>query len=177
MSLWRHLSRGVRVLTRRADADRDLDDELQHYLDEDVRARVAGGMSAEDAHRAARAHLQHGYVGTRERVRDGGWEHRITELLGDVRLALRMLARQPLLTCVVVLVIAVGSGAATTIYSAMNALVLRPVPGVTSQTRSSAFSRCGATVRYCSRHRSPATSPCETARQRSTGSPSGDAWP
>lgn len=129
MSLWRHVSRGLRVLTRRAAADRDLDDELQHYLDESARDRVANGMSAEDARRSVRSELR-GYLGTREHVRGAGWEHVVTEGLADIRLALRLLARQPLLTVVIVTVIALGSGAVTTIYSAMNALVLRPVPGV-----------------------------------------------
>jgi putative ABC transport system permease protein len=129
MSLWRQLSHGLRVLTRRADADRDLDDELQHFLDESARARVAEGVSAEEAHRTVRNALQ-GYVGTREHVRAAGWEHVVTEGVGDMRIALRMFARQPLFTLVIILVIALGSGAVATIYSAMNALVLRPVPGV-----------------------------------------------
>ena len=130
MSLWRHVCHGLRVLTRRASADRDLDDELQHYLDEAVRARVADGMSEKDARRTASREVHPGSVGMREHVRASGWEHFVTEVLGDVRLALRMVARQPLVSCVIVLVIALGSGAVTTIYSAMNALVLRPVPGV-----------------------------------------------
>ncbi|MGV3516323.1 ADOP family duplicated permease [Luteitalea sp.] len=129
MSLWRHLSHGVRVLTRRASADRDLDDELAHYLEEAARDRVAQGMSPEEAHRAVRVQLQ-GYVGTREHVRGAGWEHAVTDVVGDLRLALRMLARQPLVSLVIVLVISLGSGAVATMYSVMNALVLRPVPGV-----------------------------------------------
>src|ERR671912_795667 len=99
MSLWRHLSRGLRVLTRRTAADRDFDDELQHYLEEAARDRVATGMSADEAHRTVRTGLQ-GHVGTREQVRAAGWEHTITELVGDVRLALRMLAKHPLLSLV-----------------------------------------------------------------------------
>jgi predicted permease len=129
MSFWRHLSHGVRVLTRRASADRDLDDELAHFLEEAARDRVADGLSPEEAHRAVRVKLQ-GHVGTREHVRTAGWEHVVTEAVGDLRLALRMLARQPLVSLVIVLVISLGSGAVATVYSAMNALVLRPVPGV-----------------------------------------------
>lgn len=129
MSLWRQVSRGLRVLTRRTETDRELDDELQHYLEEAARERVANGMTAEDAHRSVRCELQ-GYASTRERVRDAGWEHVVTEAVADIRLVWRMLARQPLVTLVIVTIIALGSGAVTTIYSAMNALVLRPVPGV-----------------------------------------------
>lgn len=34
MAGWRSLLHGLRVLTRRRAADRDLDDELAHFLDE-----------------------------------------------------------------------------------------------------------------------------------------------
>lgn len=47
----------------------------------------------------------------------------------DLRLAARMLWKSPLFTVVAVLCIAVGSGAVTTIYSAMNAMVFRALPG------------------------------------------------
>jgi hypothetical protein len=36
--------------------------------------------------------------GTRDQVRAAGWEHVLIDLAGDVRLAVRMLAKQPLLT-------------------------------------------------------------------------------
>lgn len=48
----------------------------------------------------------------------------------DLRFAARMLRRSPVFTTVAVLAISLGSGAVTTIFSAMNAIVLRPVPGV-----------------------------------------------
>ena len=34
MSLWRQLTRGLRVLTNRDAADRDVADEVQHFLDQ-----------------------------------------------------------------------------------------------------------------------------------------------
>lgn len=56
-------------------------------------------------------------------------ERMLHSMMGDVRLALRMLRKNPVFTLVAVLVIAIGSGAVTTIFSAMNAIVLRPLPG------------------------------------------------
>ena len=55
--------------------------------------------------------------------------------VADVRLACRMLARAPLFTVVVVAALSLGIGAVTTIFSALNALVLRPLPATTDGTR------------------------------------------
>ena len=41
MSVWRHITRGLRVLTHRSDADREVADELQHYVDLTTAAHVA----------------------------------------------------------------------------------------------------------------------------------------
>ena len=59
----------------------------------------------------------------------------LRNLGGDLRFAARMLRRTPLFTVVAVLCIAIGSGAVTTIFSAMNAMVLRPLPGATDAER------------------------------------------
>ncbi|MBC7897884.1 MAG: ABC transporter permease [Cytophagaceae bacterium] len=63
----------------------------------------------------------------------------LTTLANDLRFAVRMLRKSPVFTLVAVLVISLGTGAVTTIYSAMNALVLRPLPGVTRGDRLVGF--------------------------------------
>jgi predicted permease len=130
MAFWRPVTKGLRVLTRRAAADREIDDELRHWIDEAAAEHVARGLSPEAARRAARAELGPPTL-VRERVRDHGWEQPIASWLQDLRLAGRTLRQTPLFTAVVVMVVALGTGAVSTVFSAMNALVLRPVPGVT----------------------------------------------
>ena len=56
-------------------------------------------------------------------------------VLTDLRFAGRMLRKSPIFSVAIVFVIALGSGAVTTIFSAMNAVVLRPVPGVARPDR------------------------------------------
>ena len=52
-------------------------------------------------------------------------------ILTDLRLTLRMLLARPLFAVVVIAAISLGVGGVATIFSGLNALVLRPLPGVT----------------------------------------------
>ncbi|MEO5818249.1 MAG: ABC transporter permease [Gemmatimonadaceae bacterium] len=133
-ALWRKIARGTHGIVHEADAARDVRDEVEHYLDETAAALVAQGMTPSAARRAARLHL-----GTpasiREEVRASLWESTVTSLVTDVRYAARMLRRSPIFTVVVVLVISLGVGAVTTIFSAANAFLFKPLPGANDATR------------------------------------------
>ena len=132
MSPWRQLTHGLRVLFRRTEADRDLGDEVQHYLEQATAAHMARGLSPADAARAAR--LEIGNTATvRDEVRSHGWENAVSSLIADLRYTGRMLRKSPVFTIVVVSVISIGTGAVTTVFSAMNALLFRPVPGTSGE--------------------------------------------
>jgi hypothetical protein len=62
-------------------------------------------------------------------------------LMTDLKFAGRMLRKSPVFTAVAVVAISLGSGAVTTIFSAMNAVVLRPLPGTTDGSRLLLFDR------------------------------------
>src|SRR5256885_1560633 len=53
-------------------------------------------------------------------------------IIRDLRFAVRMLRKSPVFTVIAVLVITIGTGAVTTIFSVANAIALRPLPGVSN---------------------------------------------
>jgi putative ABC transport system permease protein len=127
MSLWRQLARGLRTLVNPSAANRDIADEIDHYLAETTASLEAKGLSPEEARRAAR--LEVGDVtAVREQVRDYGWESVVETTLGDVRHSIRRLMRSPLFAVVAVLTLALGIGASTTIFSAVNPILLQSLP-------------------------------------------------
>ncbi|MET1082123.1 MAG: ABC transporter permease, partial [Burkholderiales bacterium] len=87
----------------------------------------AQGLSAGEAARRARIQFGNPIV-QRERTRDvdiAGW---VDDVVRNVRYAVRSLARVPGFTTTVVLTLALGIGANTAVFSAIDAILLRPLP-------------------------------------------------
>ncbi len=127
MSLWRQLTRGLRVLTRREAADREVTDEVRDYLEQAAAAWQESGLTADAARRAARLECGNATV-IGEQVRSYGWERLLEDLAADLRYGARQLLLNPGFALVGMLTLALGVGAATAIFSAVNPILFRPLP-------------------------------------------------
>ncbi len=127
MSLWRQLTRGLNVLAHPKVAHQDVTDEVEHYLEQATAGLMASGLSAEDARRTARLELGSPAV-VRDHVRSSGWENGLGTFLSDLRFAMRQLVRNPGFAIVSTATLALGIGASTAIFSAVNPILFKPLP-------------------------------------------------
>lgn len=121
---WYHRLRNV---FRRDRVQRDVDRELSFHLAERADDLRAGGLSVDEAVRNARK--QFGNLTLQvERTRDidvAGW---LEAVLRDFRYSLRSLAKAPVFTATVIVTLALGIGANSAVFSAIQAGLLRPLP-------------------------------------------------
>jgi predicted permease len=107
--------------------DDDIRREVAFHLAERVDDLRAAGLSDEDARRRAR--LQFGNVLLQaERTRDMDVSLAIEAWLRDVRYASRSLRRTPGFALTVVLTLALGIGANSAVFSALDTVLLKPLP-------------------------------------------------
>ena len=119
----------------RPDVDDEVDEELAFHVEMRTRELVARGMSAGAARREAERRL-----GDRARIRAtlhrlGTGRNRymrrtqyLSELRQDIVFTIRQLLKNPGFAAIAVLTLALGIGGTTAIFSAVYAVVLRPIP-------------------------------------------------
>lgn len=124
LNAWR---KRLRTLTRRAEVERDLEDELAFHLRMEEQKKIREGLDAVSARRAALVAFG-GVEGTKEAVRDvrsfGWWE----DVRRDVHHALRSFRRAPAFTSAAILTLALGVGATTAVFSVVHAVLIEPLP-------------------------------------------------
>ena len=123
----RALSVRLGGLFKRSRQEREIAEEFESLLAMHIDDNLRAGMTPEEARR--QAHLQFGGIeATKECYRDSLRIPFLENLMQDLRYGLRTLRRSPGFTTASVLLLALGIGANTAVYSFMDAMLLRALP-------------------------------------------------
>jgi putative ABC transport system permease protein len=107
--------------------DAELDEEIAHDLRLDAAERVQSGLSLQDAERASRRDFGNVLL-IKETTREA-WAWRSLEILAqDLRYALRTLARSPVFSVASILMLGLGVGVNTAVFSIFDQVAFRPLP-------------------------------------------------
>ena len=125
---WPHyLNNRLRSLFQRKRFEADMSEEMRAHLEMQEAFNRAAGMSADEAHYAARRQFGH-LDSVKEAARDQrrlGW---IEDSWRDLRFAVRSLRKNPGFSLATVLVLALGLGGVTAMFSTVYAVAIRPLP-------------------------------------------------
>src|SRR4051812_18934338 len=107
--------------------DDDVRRELEFHVEQQIGAFVAEGMPRAEAERKAR--LQFGGIAqVNETCRELRRWRLLDELRADLRFAVRLARRTPVLTATTLLALAIGIGASSTIFAVVNGVLPKPLP-------------------------------------------------
>ncbi len=122
-----NLITGLKALVRKQEVERELDEELDSYLEACAAHKQQIGMSEEAARNAARVE-----AGSRNAIKhqvwSSRWESTLEGLLKDMRVSVRILAKSPAFTAIALLSLALGIGGNTAIFTLINQVMLRNLP-------------------------------------------------
>jgi predicted permease len=116
----------LRRFAGRKAKDAELAEEIRSHLAHDEDLRTARGMDAEEARRQARVKF-----GPQNTVREEEWRYRslpwLENLWRDLKFVARSLWKTPGFTIIAILVVAVGIGVNTAVFSVINTVLLKPL--------------------------------------------------
>lgn len=125
MTMWSRVRSWLQTVVRRSRMEQEMDAELRLHIEMFVEDLMRSGVPREDALRRARIEFG-GIERAKEECREARGMSFLDSLVQDLRFGLRMLGKNLGFTVMAVLALALGIGVNTTVFTAFDALTLRP---------------------------------------------------
>ncbi|MHB1856612.1 MAG: ABC transporter permease [Acidobacteriaceae bacterium] len=110
----------------------ELSETIREHLDEKIADLMDGGMTREQANHTARREFGN-VTRIEERSREVWQWPALESILSDLKYAARQLRKAPGFSVIVIAILMLGIGANTTVFSIVDAVMLRPLPYVNPQ--------------------------------------------
>ena len=114
-------------LFRKSALDAQFDSELRFHIEKLTKDYIAAGMAPDQARRQAAMEFG-GREQIKEELRD---VHRVSVMesaMANLKSAIRFIRKSPSFSIAVILTLALGIGANSAVFSAIDAILLRPLP-------------------------------------------------
>ncbi len=126
-SRWKSFRRRLRYWLHRSEKQRLLWEEMEFHVESMAEELMARGMSEQDARGAAQRKF--GNMTQQSEEARSTWIARwMSDLAQDLRHSFRGMRRDAGFTAFTILIAGLGIGASSTVFSLVNALLLRPLP-------------------------------------------------
>ncbi|HLI34403.1 MAG TPA: permease prefix domain 1-containing protein, partial [Terriglobia bacterium] len=117
----------VRSFFRKREFDQDLEREISSHIEMAVEENLRQGMIPEEARRQALVRFG-GMEQAKERHREARGLPLLDSIVQDLRYTFRTLRRDRAFAVIAVLILGLGIGANTAVFSVVDTILLRPLP-------------------------------------------------